>query len=113
MRILDILNITFVQSFLYLTYNGGYSNNCGYKHMNITLNKVLIFLAVLLCVVLAVNTTKAMATTTGAIAVVQNYRGAPFTWERWIKPIIYVGVKEGKTVVCVFNRNITELNSCN
>ena len=55
----------------------------------------------------------AVATTTpGSIVVVQNYRGAPFTWERWLKPVIYVWVEAGKTVVCVFNRNNTETNTC-
>lgn len=54
-----------------------------------------------------------MSTSTpGSIVVVQNYRGAPFTWERWLKPVIYISVQAGKTVACVFNPNYSEVDTC-
>ena len=76
-------------------------------------NIILITIIILLGVYFITTSVFASATTTpGSVVPTQNYRGAPFTWERWLKPIMYIWVEAGKTMVCVFNPNYSEVNTC-
>lgn len=100
---------------LYVTHKAIYRFKWAIKYMKyINLKTFFLGLVLVLCVVLFNKYARAeAATSTGGIVVVQNYRGAPFTWERWLKPVIYVWVEAGKTLVCVFNPNTTNINTCN